>query len=102
MRKFIFKIDEGIYELLEANDLDEAKKIFEKISNKLPVVTSISIIHEKQIRGIYDNVLKLKEENFFIEPRTLGEIKEKLKEFAVHYPITSFPPYLIQMINKRI
>lgn len=101
MKTFAFKIEEGIYEVIEAADLDEARKKFGKkvTQEKTAQEAALSI---KPVRGINDNILRLKEENFFSEPRTIGEIKDKLTEVAVYYPITSFPPYLHQLVNKRI
>jgi len=101
MKTFAFKVEEGVYEVIEATSLEEARKKFgKKVAQE--EITPPTIPTAKPVKGIYDNILRLKEENFFSEPRTIGEIKDKLTEVAVHYPITSFPPYLHQLVNKRI
>ena len=101
MKTFAFKVEEGIYEVVEATSLDEAKEKFGKkiVQEKAAPSADASA---KPVKGINDNIIRLKEENFFSEPRTIGEIKDKLTEVAVHYPITSFPAYLQQLVNKRI
>ena len=101
MEKFIFKVEDGIYQFIESTNLTEAKKIFrgEKVSNK---VSRPKEVKSENISGIGNNIIKIKDENFFSEPRTIGNIKDKLAEVAVYYPLTSFPYFLNQLVSKRI
>ena len=105
MIKFIFPItNNGIQVIIEAESFSEAQKEYEKIKEDSSKVKATVIKLQKiktPKKGIYEHLLELKEEGFFVEPRTIGEIKNKLAELAIHKPITSFPPYLNSLIKER-
>lgn len=105
--EYLFQLEEGIQIILEASSLDDAKKKF-KIRLKeegIAVKELTGFKEEKQSKapkGLSENIIALKGEGFFNTPRALGEIKEKLTELAIHYPITSFPPYLNRLVGQRV
>lgn len=108
MRKFILQVAEGIQEVIEVETLDDAKREYQKIlakSEKIvlqkPKIIS-STENPPQRKGLYEHLVELKQEDFFANPRTLGEIKLKLEEKTLHYPTTTFPPYLNRLIREKI
>jgi hypothetical protein len=105
MKKFIFSISDGIQVIVESNSLMEAQKEYEKIKDEVRniKINTMKVPKKRAIkRGVYEYLLELKEEGFFSNPKTIGDIKDKLAELAIHKPITSFPPYLNNLIKERI
>ena len=103
--KFILELQKGVSVLIEADSVEEAKELLSQQFGELLQESSKTTINEKKgdlPKGLYGNLLVLKEEGFFSEPHTLSDIKQKLKEHAVHYPSTTFPPYLNRLIKERI
>src|SRR3989338_8437042 len=103
--KFILELQKGVSVLIKAESVEEAKELFaQKFGKVLQEDPKIDMKEKKTDlpKGLYGHILTLKEDGFFSTPRTLKDIKEKLKEFAVHYPSTSFPPYLNRLIQERI
>jgi|SRR5579872_6407547 len=49
-----------------------------------------------------DHILQLREEGFFNKPKSLVEIKNKLEEIGVFYPITSLSGVVLSLTKKRI
>lgn len=103
--KFILELQKGISVLIEAESIEEAKKLLEQQFGKTLQETSVAVASEKKKdipKGLYSHLLGLKEENFFSTPRSLGDIKARLKELTIHYPSTTFPPYLNRLVRERI
>ena len=103
--KFILEIQKGVSVLIEAESVEEAKGLLsQQFGKTLEEVSKTDTgVKKKDLpKGLYANLLVLKGEGFFSEPRTLSDIKQKLKELAVHYPSTTFPPYLNRLIKVRI
>jgi hypothetical protein len=107
MKKFIFRISDGIQVMIESETLAGAKKEYEIIKQEAGE-TSIEIpVEEKKVsnssqrKGLYEHLLELKDEGFFANPETLGDIKIKLQEKTLHYPTTTFPPYLNRLIREK-
>jgi hypothetical protein len=48
-----------------------------------------------------DRLLLLRDEGFFVTPRTLAEVKEELQRHAWHYPITSLSGPIASLVSKR-
>ena len=101
--KFILKLQEGIYAEIEAETLAEAKEKYDSLkteakSEKFELVSSSN----KAVTGLYAQLISLKQEGFFNSPKMLSEIRDRLKELAMHYPSTSFPPYLNRLIHEKI
>ena len=103
--KFILELQKGVSVLIEAESIEEAKELlaqqFGKAQEEISR-TDIGVKKRDLPKGLYGNLLVIKEEGFFSEPHTLSDIKQKLKELAVHYPSTTFPPYLNRLIKERI
>ncbi len=105
--RFIMKLDEITYVEIEATNLSSAREKYEELRKELDG-EDIDVgkeEHKVRIRppkGLYEHLTKLKEEGFFAQPRTLSDIKNKLKEFAVHYPSSTFPSYLNRLLGERI
>jgi len=105
MKKFIFSISEGIQVVIEATNLTEAQKEYEKVKEEAShiKVKTIKVPSKRPTKkGLYEHLLELKEEGFFLEPKTVREIKDKLAELAIHKPLTSFPPYLNSLIKEKV
>lgn len=106
MKKFIFPLtEEGLQVILETDNLEEAYEEYRKLKEEVKSIKIkvLKIPKKKTIKkGIYEHLLELKEEGFFSTPKTIGEIKDKLAELAVHKPLTSFPPYLNPLVNEKI
>jgi len=47
-----------------------------------------------------DFILLLREQDYFKKPRTLAEIKEKLAENGLVYPITTLSPLVLSQVRK--
>lgn len=105
MKKFIFSLTEGVQVIIEAEGLAQARQEYDKLREEAASI-KIDLIKRpvrKPIKkGLYENLLDLKEQEFFSVPRTLGQIKEKLSELTLHYPITSFPTYLNRLIRDGV
>ena len=106
MTKFILRIKEGIYAEFDATTLKEAKKEHEKLVRESEKII-LDVQEEKPLKrtapkGLHEQLLRLKEEEFFSSPRSVTEIREKLKEYAAHYPPTAFPPYLQRIVQQRV
>lgn len=101
--KFLIKLAEGIYAETEAPDLQTAKQQYEKIKeeNNIEIKPTETQAKKKKTKGLHSHLLMLKEEGFFGSPRSLPEIRKKLKEFAIHYPSTTFPSYLNKLVRER-
>ena len=102
--EFILKIEEGVSVLIEADSLELAKQQYKKLFGKSQIDAPKSEIKTKSDlpKGLSGHLLGLKNENFFSQPRSLNEIKEKLKELTFHYPSTVFPPYLNKLIRDKV
>ena len=102
--KFILELRRGVSVLIEADSIEEAKELMEQQFGKAQEISRSDAEDKKKDlpKGLYGNILILKEEGFFSTPRTLSDIKHRLKELAVHYPSTTFPPYLNRLIKERI
>ena len=106
MVKFIFRIRDGVHVEIDEPSLAKAKEKYDVILQDSESV-EIDVPQQKHqksvaLKGMYNQLLKLKEEDFFSEPRSVAEIREKLKEYAVHYPPTAFPPYLQRIVQERV
>ena len=104
-KQFIFSISDGIKVIIDSDNLAEAQQEYEKIKEEASSlrIRAIKVPKKKPIRmGIYEHILELKDGGFFSQPKSIGEIRDKLAEFAVNKPITSFPPYLNSLIKERI
>lgn len=105
MAKFIFNVKEGIQTIITAENLKEAQKEFEEILKEAAEVKQNIIkapIQKTKKPGIYEHILSLREEGFFSDPRTIGDIKTKLSELTYNYPTTSFPTYLKKLIREKL
>lgn len=56
---------------------------------------------ERVSRGIPDLVEVLKEEDFFKNPRGLGEIRKKLADLGHHYPLTTLSGAMQAQAKRR-
>ena len=105
MYKFIFQISDGVSVIVEAENISQANKKFEEKKGEFSVGQKIVISQKKAIsqtpRGLYHHLLELKDEDFFANPQTLGSLKKKLAEKALHYPTTTFPNYLNRLIYEK-
>ena len=103
--EFILELEEGASVVIEADTLEEAKKkLAEKFEKTVQDSSTGKRRHGKSDiqKSLYNHILRLKDEGFFSEPRTLNDIRQKLKELAVHYPVTTFPSYLNKLIQGRV
>ena len=103
--KFIVELERGVSVIIEAESVEEAKTISAKNFGKTLQDNMNSEEDEKKTsspKSLYNHLLRLKDEGFFSEPRTLNDIRQRLKELAVHYPATTFPAYLNRLIQERI
>jgi hypothetical protein len=102
--KFILELQKGVSVLIEADSVEEAKKLCkQQFGNIVQETSEVHSSNKREVpKGLYGNLVSLKEEGFFSAPRSLSDIKEKLKELTVHYPSTTFPPYLNRLIQERI
>lgn len=102
--RFILELEKGMSVFIEADSPEEAKKIFAQRFEKT-FRENLTVNKEgKKVgspKSLYDHLLRLKDEEFFSEPRTLNEIRQRLKELAVHYPATTFPAYLNKLVGER-
>ena len=57
---------------------------------------------EKSFEGLSGGMRLLIQENFFKEGRSQGEVFVELKRRGYHYPKSSIPPTLINLIQKRV
>lgn len=57
-------------------------------------------IKRQKKKGPLGLILELKGENFFDNPRTISEIKQKLEERTYYYPLSSLSPALIRLIKQ--
>lgn len=106
MVKFIFRIKDGVHVEIDESSLVKAKQKYDEILQDSESV-EIDVPQEKRQKstapkGMYEQLSKLKEEGFFTSPRSVAEIREKLKEYAVHYPPSAFPPYLQKIVQDRV
>ncbi|MBI5803449.1 hypothetical protein HY448_02075 [Candidatus Pacearchaeota archaeon] len=103
---FIFPLSEdGIQFVSETDSFAEAQEEYKRVKEELQLMKTEIIKVPKRVqqkKGIYEHLLELKTEGFFLIPKTIGEIKDKLAELAVHKPVTSFPPYLNSLIREKI
>ncbi len=52
-------------------------------------------------RTATDYILELREQGFFNKPKSLGEIKDKLAEAGLIYPITSLSGVVLAQVRKK-
>jgi hypothetical protein len=48
-----------------------------------------------------DRILLLRDEGFFVAPRTLAQVREELKRHAWHYPLTTLSGPIANLVSKR-
>lgn len=95
---------------IEGKDIEEIKSKFAEVKAALEVDRDFLEIPKETIKqrsqdttkkqdSVANKIFSLSKEDFFTMPRSMGEIKEKLGEKGYHYPITNFPPYLLQLIK---
>jgi hypothetical protein len=52
-------------------------------------------------RTATDYILELREQGYFNKPKSLGEIKDKLAEAGLIYPITSLSGVVLAQVRKK-
>ena len=105
IRKFIFPLTGDVQVVIEAMTFSEAWEEYDQIRDEVNL-EKIKIIQrpiKKSVkRGIYDYLLEIKDAGFFLEERTIGNIKNKLAELTIHCETSSLPPYLNKLIQENI
>ena len=92
---------ENVLELTE-NYLKMEEEINRKLKSSKGSQNQKTISNEiKRKKSMADNILSLDKLEFFNQPRTINEIKDKLNELGFFYPITSFPAYLLKLCRER-
>jgi len=55
----------------------------------------------KRLPSATDAILELKEEGFFDKPKALADIKEKLADQGMIYPLTSLSGVVLVLVRRR-
>lgn len=103
-KTFIFPLSE-IQVAIEANSFKEAQEEYDKIrreNSKLKVQIEKSPPKKPIKKGLYDYLISLKENGFFSEGRTIGDVKNKLAELAINCKTTTLQPYLTRLIMENL
>lgn len=81
---------------------DEVSKIVSEVKKEIEKTEEFKAIKKaKSKAGATDFVIKLKADGFFDKPKNLAEIKEKLAEHGLIYPVTSLSSILIGLVRRR-
>ena len=76
---------------------EEVEKILSNIKRREEQLA----VKKKRKISATDFILKLREEGFFDKPKTILDIKEKLAENGLIYPVTTLSAVLIRLIRRR-
>ena len=80
---------------------EEVSKIIKDVKSREEKLEAIRSARISRKITATDAILNLKKENFFNEPKTLSNIKERLAENGLIYPVTSLSGILIGLVKKR-
>ncbi len=97
MAKAVIKRPDGTRVDVEGTP-QEIAKIIQNVEDK----GKNSQKEKKQNGSATDYVLQLREEGFFDKPKSLVEIKDKLEEIGVFYPVTSLSGVVLGLTKKRM
>src|SRR3989339_271214 len=103
-KTFIFPLSE-IQVAIEADSFKEAQEEYEKIrreNSEIKIQIEKSPPKKPIKKGFYDHIISLKENGFFAEGRTIGDVKNKLAELAINCKTTTLQPYLARLIKESI
>lgn len=95
MAKALIKTKNGLKIEVEGTP-EEIAKIVSDVKQKTEIMK-----RTKQKVTATAVIRKLEEDGFFDKSRNLSEIKEKLAEHGLIYPITSLPSILLPLIRRR-
>ena len=80
---------------------EEVISVVENLKSKCAPQKGASVLGGKSRGEISNLVESLKTEDFFKEPRGLGEIRKKLAELGHHYPITTLSGSMQEQTKRR-